>query len=54
MSRIAPDLARARRTVLDLLAIPGVSGDEKAVAEHIVKTLRAAGAGRARAAAHSS
>ena len=43
MSRIAPDLARARRTVLDLLAIPGVSGDEKAVAEHIVKTLRAAG-----------
>ena len=43
MSRLAPDLARARRTVLDLLAIPGVSGDEKAVAEHIVKTLRAAG-----------
>ena len=43
MSRIAPDLARARRTVLDLLAIPGVSGDEKAVAEHIVKTLRDAG-----------
>jgi tripeptide aminopeptidase len=39
----APDLARARRTVLDLLAIPGVSGDEKAVADHIVKTLRAAG-----------
>jgi len=38
-----PDLARARRTVLDLLAIPGVSGDEKAVAEHVVGQLRAAG-----------
>ena len=39
----APDLARARRTLLDLLAIPGVSGEEKAVAGQIVKTLRAAG-----------
>jgi tripeptide aminopeptidase len=39
----APDLARARRTVLELLAIPGVSGDEKAIADHIAKTLRAAG-----------
>jgi tripeptide aminopeptidase len=40
---LAPDLARARRTVLDLLAIPGLSGEEKAVADHITKTLRAAG-----------
>ena len=39
----ASDLARARRTVLDLLAIPGLSGEEKAVADHITKTLRAAG-----------
>jgi tripeptide aminopeptidase len=39
----APDLARARRTVLELLAIPGLSGEEKAVADHVVKTLRAAG-----------
>ena len=39
----APDLARAQRTVLDLLAIPGLSGEEKAVADHIVKTLRRAG-----------
>ncbi len=38
-----PDLAAARRTVLDLLAIPGISGEEKAVAEHIVSRLRAAG-----------
>jgi tripeptide aminopeptidase len=38
-----PDLAAARRTVLELLAIPGVSGDEKAVADHIVSRLRAAG-----------
>jgi tripeptide aminopeptidase len=38
-----PDLARSRRTVLDLLAIPGVSGDERAVAAHIEKTVRAAG-----------
>jgi tripeptide aminopeptidase len=37
------DLATARRIVLDLLAIPGVSGDEKAVAERIVKWLREAG-----------
>ncbi len=39
----APDLAAARRTVLDLLAIPGVSGDERAIADQIVKRLRAAG-----------
>jgi tripeptide aminopeptidase len=39
----AADLAAARRIVLDLLAIPGVSGDEKAVAERIVKWLRDAG-----------
>jgi tripeptide aminopeptidase len=38
-----PDLGRGRRTVLDLLAIPGLSGEEKAVADHIVKQLRAAG-----------
>ncbi len=37
------DLATARRIVLDLLGIPGVSGDEKAVAERIVKWLREAG-----------
>ena len=39
----APDLAAARRVVLDLLAIPGGSGDEKLVAERIVKWLREAG-----------
>jgi tripeptide aminopeptidase len=38
-----PDLARARRVVLDLLGIPGGSGDEKEVAAHIARTLRAAG-----------
>ncbi len=38
-----PDLAAARRTVLELLAIPGISGDEKAVADHIISRLRAAG-----------
>jgi tripeptide aminopeptidase len=38
-----PDLAAARRVVLDLLAIPGGSGDEKAVAERIVKWLKDAG-----------
>ena len=37
------DLATARAIVLDLLAIPGVSGDEKAIAERIVKWLRDAG-----------
>ncbi|MFM7206043.1 MAG: M20/M25/M40 family metallo-hydrolase [Planctomycetaceae bacterium] len=37
------DLTTARAIVLDLLAIPGVSGDEKAVAERIVKWLREAG-----------
>ncbi|MFM8379661.1 MAG: M20/M25/M40 family metallo-hydrolase, partial [Planctomycetia bacterium] len=39
----APDLAAARRLVLELMAIRGGSGDEKAVAERIVKHLRAAG-----------
>ncbi len=39
----AADVATARRIVLDLLAIPGVSGDEKAVAERVVKWLREAG-----------
>jgi len=38
-----PDLAAARRVVLDLLAIPGGSGNEKDVAETIVKRLREAG-----------
>ena len=37
------DLGTARKIVLDLLAIPGVSGDEKAVAERIVKWLVDAG-----------
>jgi len=37
------DLAAARRTVLDLLAIPGGSGQEKDVADQIVKRLREAG-----------
>ncbi len=37
------DLAQARRIVLDLLAVPGVSGQEKDVAERIVKWLRDAG-----------
>ena len=41
--KTGPDLAAARRTVLDLLAIPGVSGHEKAVAEHVVARLKAAG-----------
>ena len=39
----APDLAAARRVVLDLLAIPGGSGNEKDVAQRIVKWLREAG-----------
>ena len=43
MAQVTPDLARARRTVLDLLAIPGLSGEEKAVADHVAKALRAAG-----------
>ena len=38
-----PDLAAARRVVLDLLAIPGGSGNEKDVADQIVKRLREAG-----------
>lgn len=42
-SPTSPDLAAARKTVLDLLAIPGVSGEEKAVAEHIVARLKSAG-----------
>ncbi|NBT14629.1 MAG: peptidase M20, partial [Planctomycetia bacterium] len=39
----APDLTAARKLVLELMAIRGGSGDEKAVAERIVKHLRAAG-----------
>ena len=38
-----PDLAAARRTVLELLAIPGGSGNEKDVADQIVRRLREAG-----------
>ena len=38
-----PDLGRARKIVLDLLAVPGISGHEKAVADRIVKWLRNAG-----------
>ncbi len=38
-----PDLPAARRVVLDLMAIPGVSGDEKQIAERIVHWLREAG-----------
>ena len=37
------DLAAARRVVLDLMAIPGVSGDEKGVAERIVHWLEEGG-----------
>jgi tripeptide aminopeptidase len=36
----APDLAAARKLVLELMAIRGGSGDEKLVAERIVKHLR--------------
>ncbi|MCE9631063.1 MAG: M20/M25/M40 family metallo-hydrolase [Planctomycetia bacterium] len=39
----AADLATARKILLDLLAIPGISGDEKAVADRVVKWLREAG-----------
>ena len=39
----AADLAAARRVVLDLLRIPGVSGEEKEVAERVVTWLREAG-----------
>ncbi|NBW97585.1 MAG: M20/M25/M40 family metallo-hydrolase [Planctomycetia bacterium] len=38
-----PDLAAARRLVLELMAIRGGSGGEKQVADRIVKHLRAAG-----------
>ncbi|MFM8892944.1 MAG: hypothetical protein ACKOTB_15255, partial [Planctomycetia bacterium] len=38
-----PDLAAARRLVLELLAIPGGSGKEKDVAEHVALRLREAG-----------
>ena len=40
------DLAAARRVVLDLMAIPGVSGDEKGVAERIVHWLEEGGCPR--------
>lgn len=38
-----PDLRRALQLVLDLMPIPGKSGEERAVSEHIVSRLRAAG-----------
>lgn len=38
-----PDLARARRLVMELMAIPGKSGAEAAVARFITDQLRAAG-----------
>ncbi|MEI7861594.1 MAG: hypothetical protein WCJ21_03145, partial [Planctomycetota bacterium] len=38
-----PDHAAARKLVLELMGLAGVSGDEKAVAECVVKHLRAAG-----------
>ena len=41
-----PDLARARRVVLDLLGIPGRSGEERAVAERICQWLKEAGCPR--------
>jgi tripeptide aminopeptidase len=40
----SPDLARAERLVLELMAIPGKSGEEAAVAEYIREKLVAAGA----------
>jgi tripeptide aminopeptidase len=43
---LRPDVAAARRVVLDLLAIPGVSGDEKKIAERIVNWLVEAGCPR--------
>jgi tripeptide aminopeptidase len=41
-----PDLARARRVVLDLLAIPGKSGEERDIAERICSWLKEAGCPR--------
>jgi len=43
----APDLAAARRIVLDLLGIPGKSGEERAVAERICTWLKDAGCPKA-------
>jgi tripeptide aminopeptidase len=42
-SATAASIKTAQAILLDLLAIPGVSGHEKAVAERIIHTLRAAG-----------
>ena len=41
-----PDLARARRVVLDLLGIPGKSGEERDIAERICSWLKEAGCPR--------
>ena len=41
-----PDLVAARRLVLELMAIPGVSGNEKGVADRIVERLVEAGCSR--------
>lgn len=43
VSAALPDLTAARALVLDLLSIPGVSGDERAIAERVVHHLRKAG-----------
>ena len=42
-----PDLDEALQLVMQLMAIPGLSGDEAAVAEFIIARLREAGAGAA-------
>jgi tripeptide aminopeptidase len=43
-SATEPDLDEALQLVMDLMAIPGLSGDEAAVAEFVTELLRAAGA----------
>ena len=45
MSTPQPDLERARRLALELMAIPGKSGEEAGVAEYISRRLRDAGVG---------
>jgi len=43
---LEPDLDRALRLAIDLMAIPGLSGKEGAVAQYITDKLRAAGASK--------
>src|SRR6188768_1340268 len=43
-SPVLPDLARAQKLVLELMAIPGKSGEEEQVAHYIRQKLLAAGA----------